>query len=159
MLFIGNYEHTIDAKQRLAIPGPIRDGLDPERDGECLYAVAQEGPTLCLYTERGFEKRDQELDRSTRPAEEVLLYEQMFYSNAARLELDKQGRVRLPERLITMAGLDREVTIIGVKDHLQIQDRTKWAEYRDRMLKTHEGLLANPRSVMQVNSNGSNDSN
>ena len=58
MLFVGTYEHTIDAKQRLAVPGPVRDGLDSDRDGSCLYSVVQEGPTLCLYTERGFEKRD-----------------------------------------------------------------------------------------------------
>ena len=90
MLFTGTYEHTIDAKQRVAVPADIRERLDPQRDGEALYAVVLEGPTLCLYTERQFEQRAEQLDNSERSPEEVLQYERMFYALARRLELDKQ---------------------------------------------------------------------
>lgn len=148
LLFVGTYEHTIDAKQRLAIPGPMRDEIDKREPGSCLYAVVQEGPMLCLYTEKGFEKRAEELDRSTRPAEEVLAYEQVFYSMAQRLEIDKQGRVRVPERLLELAGLQRNVTLIGVKDHMQVHDRDHWTRKVQQMLAERPGLLANPRKVM-----------
>lgn len=150
MLFVGTYEHTIDAKQRLAIPSRVRDRLDPEKDGGTLYAVVQEGPTLCLYTQQGFEKRAEDLDNSERSAEEILLFEQIFYSNSEEVEMDKQGRVRLPERLLKMAGLDKEIVIIGVKDHLEIHDRQEWNKRVEQVLTQRPDLLTNPRRLMKA---------
>ena len=148
MLFVGTYEHTIDAKQRLAIPADIRQQL--EAGGQrALYCVLIEGPTLALYTESGFQKRADELDNSQRPPEEVLLYEQMFYSNAARVELDPQGRVRMPERLLDMAKLARDVVLIGVKDHLEVHDREGWNRKTQQLLAQRPDLLMNPRKAMK----------
>ena len=160
MLFVGWHELTIDAKQRLAVPSEIRSQLGASGDGQTdgqsggggesggLYAVIQEGPTLSLYTVAGFEKRAEQLEASPRPPEEVLAYEQMFYALASRVELDKQGRVRLPERLLRIAGLARDVVMIGVKDHLQIHDRTAWeAKVADNLANRPE-LLMNPRRVI-----------
>lgn len=154
MLFVGCYEHSIDAKNRLAVPSDVRQRLDPERDGECLYAVIQEGPTLCLYTERGFEQRSEELDRSERPADELLLYEQVFYSLAQRLEIDSQGRVRLPQRLLELAGLGRDVVVLGVKDHLEVHEREAWNRRMERMLSERPDLLMSPRRAMRADSGG-----
>lgn len=148
MLFTGTYEHAIDAKQRLAIPAEVRDRLRPDVDGEAFYAVVSEGPTLCLYTERGFEKRAAELDESNLPPEEVLEYERFFFPLARRVELDKQGRVRVPESLLKMTKLSRDVVLIGVKDHLEILDRDAYYEHMSRMLEERPGLLMNPRRVM-----------
>jgi len=150
LLFVGTYQHSIDAKQRLAIPSDIRDRIRSSDTGEALYAVLLEGPTLCLYTEQGFEKRAQQLDESQRAPEDVLLYEQMFYSLAQRVELDKQGRVRLPERLIEMAGLGKDVVILGVKDHMQVHDRGKWEEKMQQLMAERPDLLMNPRRVMRA---------
>ena len=157
MLFVGTYEHTIDAKHRLAIPSDVRDRLDAERDGQGFYAVLVEGPTLALYTERGFEKRAEELDDSQRSPEELLLYEQMFYSNAARVELDAQGRVRLPERLIRLAALERDVVLIGVKDHLQVHDRGQWERKLEKLMSERADLLMNPRRAMRPGDGNGND--
>ncbi len=148
MLFVGTYEYTIDAKQRLAIPSEVRDRLDHKADGKDLYAVLL-GGSLGLYTERGFEKRAEELDHSQRPPEEVLLFEQEFFGNAARLELDSQGRVRLPERLMKLAGLERDVVLVGVKDHLQIHDRQSWQRHMEATLAKRKELLSNPRRLMR----------
>lgn len=149
MLFTGTYEHTIDAKQRLAIPAEIRNRLDPQRDGEAFYAVIGEGPTLCLYTERGFEKRAEELDHSQLDADEVLEYERVLFSLAQRLEVDKQGRVRLPETLLGLADPGKDVVLIGVKDHLEIRSREQWSRQLQEMLQLKPQLLKNPRTVLQ----------
>ncbi len=148
MLFTGTFEHSIDAKQRLAIPAEIRDRLDPERDGRGFYASIAEGPTLCLYTERGFETRAEQLDSSPLPAEDVLAYERLFYSLARPVDIDKQGRVRLPDQLLKLAGVDRDVVLIGVKDHLEIHDRAQWQQYMAQTLQQRPELLMNPRRVM-----------
>jgi len=148
LLFTGTYEHAIDAKQRLAIPADVRDRLKPERDGEAFYAVVQEGPTLCLYTEAGFEKRAEQLDHSDLPPEQVLEYERVFFALARRVELDKQGRIRLPEQLLKMTKLERDVVLIGVKDHLEIHDRPSYYERLARMLQEKPELVMNPRRVI-----------
>jgi len=128
----------------------VREQLLREDQGDSLYAVLVEGPTLAFYTEQGFRKRADELDHSERPPEEVLLYEQMFYSNAARVEMDKQGRVRLPERLLKLARLGRDVVLIGVKDHLQVHDRQQWDQRMQQMLEGRPDLLMNPRRAMRA---------
>ncbi len=148
MLFVGTYEHTIDSKGRLAIPSDIRHQVGAD-GADSLYAVLQEGPTLCLYTPRGFEKRSEELDNSERPADEVLEYEKIFYSLAQRLEIDPQGRIRLPERLLRLAGLGRDVVLIGVKDHLELQDRQSWEQSVQEILERKPEMLMNPRRMMR----------
>lgn len=156
MLFVGTYEHAIDAKQRLAIPSEIRGQMEASGEGDSLYAVLLEGPTLGLYTARGFEKRAEQLDDSPRDAEDVLAYEQLFYALAQRLEVDKQGRVRLPERLMELANLGRDVVIIGVKDHLEIHNREAWNQKMKNLLSGRPDLLMNPRRVMRAK-NGENN--
>jgi MraZ protein len=148
VLFTGTYEHSIDAKQRLAIPSEVRNRIKPDRDGEALYAVIGPGGTLCLYTERGFEKRAEQLDESEAPPDEVLEYERMFYSLAQRVELDKQGRVRLPEHLLRLTELGNQVVLLGVKDRLEIRDRDQWIAERAEMLKRPE-MWSNPRQWMR----------
>lgn len=154
MLFTGTFEHSIDAKQRLAVPAEIRDALCPERDGAGLYLVLSEGPTLCLYTQAGFQKRADDLDASTLPPEEVLEFERFFFPLARRVELDKQGRVRLPDQLLKMVALKKDVVLIGVKDHLEIHDRDAWYEQFKARLSEKPQLLMNPRRVMGQRNTG-----
>jgi hypothetical protein len=98
VLFVGTHEHTIDAKQRLAIPSEYRKPRPSDRDDakgagepQIFFAALGEEKTLTLYTEQGFADRARELESSDRPPEEVLLYEKLLYANAARMELDKQA--------------------------------------------------------------------
>lgn len=152
LLFTGTYEHTIDAKQRLALPAEVRNLLNPKQDGDAFYATVIEGPTLALYTEAGFRLRAEQLDQSDLPPEQVLAYEQVIFSLARRVEMDKQGRVRLPEQLLKLVELDRDVVLIGVKDHLQVHDRNKWAEHIKATLTQRQDLMMNPRRLLHKRS-------
>jgi MraZ protein len=153
LLFTGTYEHTIDAKQRLAIPSDVRDRLDPQRDGQALYITLGEGPTLRIYTEKGFERRAEQLEQSELPAEELLDHEEVLFSLAHRVELDKQGRVRLPEQLLKWTDPGRDIVLIGAKDHLQIHPRQQWLDRLTERLQTRPELLGNPRRLMKRNTN------
>ncbi len=156
MLFTGIYEHIIDAKQRLAIPSEVRDQIHPDRDGNALYVSIGEGPILCLYTERGFEQRANELDHSELPPQDVLEYEQMFFPLARRVELDKQGRVRLPDQLLKIINPGKEIVLTGMKDHMEIHPRDKWQQHIRNMLDTRPELLRNPRRVMRTQTDAPN---
>ena len=154
MVLTGTYEHTIDAKHRLAIPSDIRTEVRRSQDGEqsqgtYLFVTLGEGQALCLYTEKEFERRAEQLDDSDRTPDEILAYETLFYSLARRVEMDKNGRVRLPENLLEMARLGSEVVLLGVKDHLEIRDRTAWRTHVEQALAADPKILMNPRRAMR----------
>lgn len=154
LVFTGTYEHTIDAKQRIAIPAEVRAQLAAEAatrgEPEPLhwFATLGDGQVLCLYTERDFNRRAAELDQSQLDAEELLEYERLMFSLTRRVEVDKQGRIRLPEQLMSMTTLGSDVVLIGVKDHLEIHDRSTWNEHVKQML-SKQGMLRNPRRMMK----------
>ncbi len=124
MLFTGQYEHTIDAKNRLAIPRKYRARLDPDRDGVSLVIVpGTPRTTLWMYTEKAFESLASRAESTLIPREDQLHFDRVFFSMAEYLDIDSQGRVLLPEKMVTGAGLTRDVTICGVRDHIEIHSR------------------------------------
>ena len=130
MLFTGEYEYTIDAKQRLAIPAEIRSRLNPERDGLAFYVTAGPNDALWLWPERTFERMAGAIEASLLPAEEMMEFDEITFPTARRLELDKTGRVRLPKPMLEAAGIQSKVVILGVRDHLELRDPGQWEQRR-----------------------------
>jgi len=114
-----------------------------------LYVTLTEGQALALYPEAAFEQRAAELDNSALEADQLLNYERLLFSLAKRAEIDKQGRVRLPENLLKRTGLNSNVVLLGVKDHLEVRDRESWNDYVEQMLSQNPDLLMNPRRAMR----------
>jgi MraZ protein len=121
-MLLGEYEHTIDDKNRLTLPARFRqafgDGLVVTRgmDG-CLYAYARED------WEQVVDSRLAGLDPLSKEGRRM---QRFFFSGAADAQLDKQGRVMIPPALLEHAKLGREVVVAGVRDHLEIWDRAAW---------------------------------
>lgn len=162
MVFTGTYEHAIDAKHRLAIPSDIRRELQrglglAEGDGVALYCVLGGSDVLCLYTEPGYQRLAEDLRRSDVDPMELLAYEEVFYANSKRIEMDSAGRIRLPEHLLKQTGLSGDVVIAGAGDHLKIRDRVAWQAQLDTMLKDRPSLLVNPRMMLGRRGPGSHD--
>jgi MraZ protein len=147
-LFTGEYEHTIDAKQRLAIPAEIRSRLDPEVHGSGFYAVPGPNGALWLWPERTFEQMAGAMEQSLLPGEEMMEFEELLFSQAARVELDKAGRVRLPERLTQFAGIGQSAVILGVKDHLELRDARLWQSRRREKLSKHGEIVLRARRAL-----------
>jgi len=114
-----------------------------------LYVTLTEGQALALYPQDAFEQRARELDDSALDADELLNYERLLFSLARQVEIDKQGRVRLPDNLLKRTGLAGEVVLLGVKDHLEVRDREAWQQYVEQMLSQNSDLLMNPRRAMR----------
>ncbi|HEY5003377.1 MAG TPA: division/cell wall cluster transcriptional repressor MraZ, partial [Ktedonobacteraceae bacterium] len=123
-MFLGEYEHAIDAKGRMAVPAKFRTQMD-------RGAVISKGMGTCLsvYTMERWEQKSDELiaDKSS---DELRDFERRIYPSASELELDAQGRIIIPAKLRAYANLGAEVTIAGVRDHFEIWDRTAWQTYQ-----------------------------
>ena len=124
-MFLGEFEHTIDDKNRLTLPARFRDEL-------AAGAVLTRGLEKCLdvYSRddwgRLVDARLAPLDPFSREAREL---KRFFFSGAVDAELDKQGRVLVPPALLKHAQLGREVVVAGVHDHLEIWDRAVWRDH------------------------------
>jgi MraZ protein len=121
-MLLGEYEHTIDDKNRLTLPARFRE---PFADG----VVVTRGMDGCLFA---YTRGDWDSLVSSRLAtldplsKEGRRMQRFFFSGAAEAELDKQGRVSLPGALLQHAKLNRDVVVAGVHDHLEIWDRDAW---------------------------------
>ena len=130
MIFTDAHERTIDAKNRIQIPSEFRNGLDPEVDGDAFYLCPGERQnTLSFYPSRNFEQRVQALRTGGIAGDEALAFEQVYYSLASRLEMDKQGRLVLPERQLSMVDLGKEITLAGANDRIDIWKTTEYREF------------------------------
>ena len=121
-MLLGEYEHTVDDKNRLTLPAKFREALaggvvvTRGMDG-CLFAYSRDD-----WLER-FQSRVGGLDPLSREGRKL---QRHFFSGAAEAELDKQGRIMIPATLLRYAGLQRDVVVAGVHDHLEIWDRDTW---------------------------------
>lgn len=121
-MLLGEYEHTLDDKNRLTMPARFRqafaDGIVLTRgmDG-CLFGYALDD------WERFVGERLGRLDPLSKEARQMSRF---VFSGAAEAELDKQGRVMVPAALLSHAKLAREVVVAGVRDHVEIWDRAAW---------------------------------
>lgn len=128
-MLLGQYEHTIDDKNRLTLPArfrrPFADGIVVTRgmDG-CLYAYTAE------EWQRLAESRLGSLDPLSQEGRRM---QRFFFSAAVDAQLDKQGRVMIPGALLEHAKLGREVVVAGVYDHLEIWDQAAWRRELDEV--------------------------
>lgn len=146
MLFTGQYEHTIDAKQRLAIPASIRAKWRPEVDGAGFFAVPwKANNSIRLYPEREFERMAMEQARTLLPDEDDAEIDATFFGSAEQLEIDSAGRVRIPETMLRSVGLGTEVTLVGARNRLEIRDRAVWKASEPDRAAQLPGLIARTR--------------
>jgi MraZ protein len=130
-MLLGEYEHTLDDKNRLTLPARFREPFD----GGLVVTRGMDG-CLFVFTREDWERfvavRLEGLDPFSKEARQMSRF---LFSAAAEAELDKQGRFPLPPPLIQHARLGREVVVAGVRDHVEIWDRAAWREH----LKEVEG--------------------
>jgi len=124
--FTGQYERSIDEKNRIQLPSQIRAAIDPERDGRGLYiTLGEDRRTLSIFTERGFEELASRIETESMPGPESARFELQFFSLASFVETDPQGRFVLPDRLVRKAKLGREVFLVGRKKRIDVWDRAE----------------------------------
>lgn len=116
----GNFEHKIDTKGRLFIPASLREEL-----GETFYVTISDEPCLNVFSSDGWNNLMEQINQ--RPMREKRKM-RPFFSNAARCELDLQGRFLLPQKLRDRISLKKDVTIVGIGTMVQFWDSDTFAE-------------------------------
>jgi protein mraZ len=123
-MLLGEYSHNLDAKGRVSVPAKFREdlghtfivtkGLD-----NCLFAYSKE-------EWKTFEEKLKNLPLTNMNARNFIRF---FFSGATECEIDKQGRINIPQNLREYASLSKDVYIIGVSTRVEIWDKEKWDNY------------------------------
>ena len=122
----GEYDLTIDDKNRLLIPAEVRRGFDKDRDGEAFFITVGRNRHPWLIPEKWYEALAGQIELGLSPSPERLAFAQLMFAMASRAEWDKQGRLLLAEKYRTRTNLGREVTLVGVGSHLELWNRADW---------------------------------
>lgn len=120
-MFMGEYNHTIDAKGRLIVPSKFREQLGDE-------FVVTKGLDGCLFVYdnsewKNFEEKLQKLPLTNPNARK---FSRFFLAGASACEVDKQGRILLPAVLREFADITKDVVLVGVGSRVEIWSRERW---------------------------------
>ena len=132
MLFTGQYRRTIDVKNRIQIPAPLRAEMGGEGETVVLYVVPGERVnTLSIFTRSSFLDQVERISSGSINSPDVLDFE-LYYALAERVELDKQGRMVLPETSLSRVQLSKDIVLAGQHTRIDI-----WkAEQFDECIRT-----------------------
>jgi len=125
-LFLGTHSPRLDEKGRIFLPAKFREDLSGG-------LVVTRGQEHCLYVfpVEEFQRRTEALRTAPLSAKAIRDYSRLLHSGGEADLPDKQGRVTLPERLRTYAGLTKDCVVIGAGDHVEIWDAAAWERYLD----------------------------
>lgn len=150
LLLTGEYQHVVDEKGRVLVSNRLRAQIDSEEHGINFYLVLGVNGILCLYPERFFERIASAAPPSMAAPDEAVAFERMSFALASRVELDGQGRLLLNERLRKRAGLRDHITMVGVRDHIELWNDEDWEQYlADHMPQYQKQMSQARRYVLQ----------
>ena len=120
-MFMGEYNHTVDEKGRLIIPAKFREELGSE------FVIAK-GLDDCLFVYNNTEWKALEDKLRALPLtnKNARTFARFMLGGAATVELDKQGRILIPQVLRTFATLDKEIVLVGIANRIEIWNKAKW---------------------------------
>lgn len=125
-MFIGEYQHNLDAKGRLTLPSKFRDDL-----GDEFFITKGMDNCLFVFPQKEWDKIDEKINGLQLSRKESRGLARLFYAGAINVSLDKMGRVLLPQSLRGYAKLEKEAIIIGVSSRVEIWDKEAWETYND----------------------------
>ena len=143
-MFIGEYQHNLDNKGRLAIPAKFRaqfkkglvvtKGLD-----NCLF----------LYSREQFEEIAKKFASLPMSQAKARAFSRHILAGAMDLDFDNQGRITLPEYLRNFSALNKKIIIAGLYNHLEIWDESAWESYKSNSEK-NSNLIAEELSDLGI---------
>lgn len=122
-MFMGQYENSIDAKNRMIVPSKFREELG-------FQCVLTKGIDKCLYiyTMSEWETFAEKLKALPVSNENARKFVRHFNASAVRCEIDKQGRMTIPQMLRKYAGIEKELVTIGIMNKIEIWSKSEWNE-------------------------------
>ncbi len=123
-MLLGEYTHNLDIKGRVSIPSKFRDDL-----GSSFIVTKGLDNCLFIYSKQEWATFEDKLKTLPLTNPNARNFIRFFFSGATECEIDKQGRINIPQNLREYASLKKEVYVIGVSTRVEIWDKEKWDNY------------------------------
>lgn len=134
-MFMGEYEHTIDAKSRLIVPVKFREDL-----GDSFIITKGLDDCLFVYPMEEWKILEKKMRNLSFTRSDARAFSRFFFSGANECEVDKQGRVLIPANLRKYARLEKDVVIIGVASRVEIWSKDVWENYNENTGSQYENI-------------------
>lgn len=141
-MFMGTFQHNIDAKGRLSIPAPFRDVINGTADHGLILTSNLDG-CLALYTTQEWTLVTEKAKNLPTMNKMVKKFYRFLYSRAMPCNLDKQGRVLIPPAHREFAALEGETYLVGIENKIEIWNRERW-------LEEDAETIANPEDLQEA---------
>lgn len=127
-VFLGRFSHSLDDKGRVAVPARFRDLIGTD-------AVITRGIDRCLslYPMSAWNPLAERVSRLSISDPDARAFRRMVFAEAANVEFDRQGRIRIPPDLRQYAGLEGEVLVVGMHTYVELWSPTSWASQSEMM--------------------------
>lgn len=123
-MFIGEYQHTLDPKNRVIMPSKFREKL-----GDSFVMTKGLDNCLFIYSSTEWSIVEDKLKSLPMTNKDARAFVRFFFAGACECELDKQGRIVMPNHLKDYANIDKELVIIGVSTRIEIWSREEWNKF------------------------------
>ena len=148
LLLTGEYRHVVDDKSRVLISNKLRSQIDADEHGSNFYLVLGANGILCLYPEKYFEHIALAVAPDATAPDEAVAFERISFALTSKVELDSQGRLLLNERLRKRAGLKDQITLIGVRDHIELWNSENWEQYLSDHMAQYQKQMSQARQIV-----------
>ena len=153
LLLTGEYEGTLDEKGRVFVSNKLRSQIDCDRHGNSFYLTLGANGILCLYPEKYFQQLTLTASPSTAAPDEAVVFERMSFALTSRVEMDRQGRILITEKIRKRANLQNNLTLVGIRDHIEIWNSADWDKYfMDHFRQFQQQTMQARQAVLQKQS-------
>ncbi len=153
LLLTGEYEGTLDEKGRVFISNKLRSQIDCQEHGSNFYLTLGANGILCLYPEKYFQQLALAESPGTVAPDEAIVFERMSFALAGKVELDRQGRLLITEKIRKRANLHNSLTLIGIRDHIELWNSQDWDKYvSDNFRQFQQQTMQARQSILQKQS-------
>ncbi len=125
-MFIGEYQHALDTKNRIVVPSKFREEL-----GEKFVLTKGLDGCLYVYSLAEWGILEEKLKKLPLTNKDARAFVRFFFSGANEVDCDKQGRALIPQNLLQYAGIEKDIVSIGVSTRIEIWSKDKWDEYNN----------------------------
>ena len=140
-MFTGEYHHTIDEKNRLAIPSDIRDKVNTKIEGKGFFITIGLDGCLFMYTPKEWQNIVQKINQLPFTNEKARQFQRLFFSKAQEIpDCDPQGRILISQNLKDIAKIQKKAVIVGVSNRIEIWDETRWKNFESEHSKEYEKI-------------------
>lgn len=124
MIYFGTYEHSLDSKNRLLVPSKLKNLILNK-----VYIMKGFDGCLSVYDESSFNSYVEKLQNYSFNQAKQREFIRVILSSVVEMEADKVGRLSIPTATMRKYNIEKDVVVVGVGDHVEIWNKTKWEEY------------------------------